>query len=330
MNILITLPQGEIFRRHFPEHILNRLREIGELSMNESDRPFSPEELRERLRTTDVLITHWGTPQITSDLLQCAPRLRMIAHGAGTVARIASEACYERGIPIVSANSVMAEYVAESVLAYMLTALHRVIPMDRAMHDGQWTRIPAQSLSGSEIGLIGLGTVGRNLLRLLAPFRCRAHVYDPYLPENALDEWPFAEKCAFEEAMSMPVVSIHAAQTPETHHMIDERALRLMPDGGLIVNTARGSLIDTQALVRELKTGRIRAVLDVFEQEGAGSVPEELAALDDSILMQPHMAASAVTWQMTQAIVDDICRLIRGEPLKQVITLGQYRLMTQE
>lgn len=331
MNILITLPQGFNFDRHFPEHILSQLRALGRVTINPTERQFTREELKQLLQDTDIVITHWGTAQITGDLLDAAPGLKLLAHGAGTVAHIASEAFYERDIPVISANSVMARYVAESVLAYMLSALHCIPQMDRDMHGGRWKRLHGEvkSLSGSDIGLIGLGTVGRNLLSLLRPFGCRVHVYDPYLREGALDEWEYAHACSFEEAMSKLVVSVHAAQTPETYHMIDEKALRMIPDGGLLINTARGSLVDTQALIAELETGRICAALDVFEKEGEGNVPEALYR-QAGALLQPHVAASAVSWQMTQAIVDDIGRFVRGEALELRISISQYRLMTQE
>ena len=199
------------------------------------------------------------------------------------------------------------------------------------MHEGQWNRLHGEvkSLSGCEIGLIGLGTVGRNLLDYLRPFRVNVHVYDPYLKEDALAAWSYAHRCSFEEAMSQPIVSVHAAQTPETFHMVNADALRLMPDGAMLVNTSRGSLVDTEALMKELETGRIFAVLDVFEQEKQGGAPGELARFDDALL-QPHMAASAVTDQMTQAVIDDLRRFLAKQPLVLEIPLSQYRLMTQE
>lgn len=331
MKILITAAQGATFDRHFPENMLNRLRAIGEVELNPHSRSLTRDELRGMLSDKDIVVTHWGTPQIDRELLESAPKLRLLAHAAGTVAHIASEAFYEKGIPVLSANSIMARYVAESVLGYMIAALHMIPQHDRDMHAGRWNRREEEqkSLFGCDIGLIGLGTVGRKLLNLLRPFGCRVHVYDPYIRENALDEWEFARLSSFEEAMNQPVVSVHAAQTPETFHMIDEKALSMMADGGLLINSSRGSLVDTQALIAALRSGRIRAVLDVYEQEGPGNQPEELLALDN-VLLQPHMAASAVTWQMTDAVIDDIERMLRGEEMKLQVSLNQYRLMTQE
>lgn len=147
-------------------------------------RPFTAQELAEALKDTDIVVTHWGTPQIDACMLDGAPRLRLLAHAAGTVAHIASEAFYERNIPVLSANSVMARFVAESVLGYMIAATHRVAQLNASIRAGSWDkRLGEQtSLFGNSIGLIGLGTVGRELLSLLAPFGCTVRVYDPYLP----------------------------------------------------------------------------------------------------------------------------------------------------
>lgn len=184
MNILITAAQGETFQRHFPAPILEQLRALGTVVCNPFPRPFTAQELAEALKDTDIVITHWGTPQIDACMLDSAPRLRLLAHAAGTVAHIASEAFYERNIPVLSANSVMARFVAESVLGYMIAATHRVAQLNASIRAGSWDkRLGEQtSLFGNSIGLIGLGTVGRELLSLLAPFGCAVRVYDPYLP----------------------------------------------------------------------------------------------------------------------------------------------------
>lgn len=334
MKILITAPQDHNFQRYFPKHVLDQLHQMGEVVLNPHCRNFTTGELKYALGDTDIVITHWGTPQITAELLDNAPKLRLMAHGAGTVAHIASEAFYERGIPVLSANGIMAEYVAEAVIGYMISAAHKMLQLDQLTRADQWehkmTATRQKSLLGGNIGLIGLGTIARRLLDMLAPFHCKVYVYDPYAEPDALDRWPFAKLCSFETAMSQPVVSIHAAQTPETYHMVDANALRLMPDDGMLINSSRGSLVDTQALIAELKKGRIYAVLDVYEQEGTGKVPKELLNLTSHTLLQPHMACAPVTWEMTQGVVDDIRRFLNDEPLQLQVSLRQYRLMTQE
>ena len=334
MKILITAPQNQIFPRYFPQHILDQLHAMGEVVLNPYDRNFTREELAKALEDAEIVITHWGTPQMTGDMLDRAPKLKLMAHATGTVAHIASEAFYERGIPVLSANAIMAESVAEAVMGYLIAAAHKMLQLDQLTRADQWenktTATRQKSLLDCDVGLIGLGTIARRLLDMLAPFRCRVHVYDPYAKREQLDQWPLAELCDFETAMSQPFVSIHAAQTPETYHMIDAQALSLMPDDGILINSSRGSLVDTDALIAELKTGRIYAVLDVYEQEGAGKVPKELLSLTKNTLLQPHMACAPVTWEMTQGIVDDVRRYLNNEPLQLQVSLQQYRLMTQE
>lgn len=332
MKILITPPDDPTFARYFPKELVARLWEFGEVERNPFDRSFTAEELRERIADVDILLTHWGTPKIDETVLVHAPKLRLVAHAAGSVANIASEALYRRDIPVLSANPVMARYVAESVLGYMIAGTHRFAQTDRILRSGGWDKLESvqSSLFGARIGLIGLGTVGRALLDLLAPFHCHVSVYDPYLPEDALAKWDFAAACDFETAMKNPIVSVHASKTPETYRMIDEKALSLLPAGALLINSARGSLVDTKALIAALKEKKFYAVLDVYEKEGAGNLDEALPALTDDTLLQPHAAAVAAGAQMTEAVIDDIGRFVRGEPLQLRVSHSQFRLMTQE
>ena len=333
MKFLITAPQGAVFNKYFPSHVLESLGKMGEIAINPHERNFTQEELACALHDIDIVITHWGAPQITAEVLDRAPKLKLMAHGTGTVARIASEAFYERGIPVLSANSIMAEYVAEAVVGYMIAGAHKMLQLDQITRADRWDikhSTCQKSLLGGSIGLIGLGTIARLLLDMLAPFRCSVYVYDPYANPEDLKQWPFASLCDFKTAMSQPIVSLHAGKTPETYHMIDAKALKLIPDDGILINSARGALVDTDALIAELKTGRIYAVLDVYEHEGSGAIPEELLKLTQNTLLQPHMACAPVTWEMTQGIVDDIRRFLNNEPLRLQISLHQYRFMTQE
>lgn len=332
MKILITPPDNRTFARYFPRELVERLSKFGEVERNPLDRSFSAEELCEKIADVDILLMHWGTPRIDETVLAHAPKLRLVAHAAGSVAGIACEALYQRDIPVISANPVMARYVAESVLGYMIAGTHRFRQMDAILRSGGWDKLENEqtSLFNARIGLIGLGTVGRELLDLLAPFHCKVSVFDPYLPVDALDRWAFASCCDFETAMKNPIVSVHASKTPETYHMIGQQALALLPNGAVLINSARGSIIDTQALIAALKEKQIYAVLDVYEKEGAGNLHEALLAMTDSTLLQPHTAAIAAGAQMTEAVVDDIGRFVRGEPLQLRVSHRQFCLMTKE
>ncbi len=332
MKILITAPINSTYNRYFPDDLSEKLREFGEVIRNPYERSFTESEMKEYLADTDIVLTHWGTPQITGEVLSCSPKLRLIAHAAGSVAHIASNAVFDRNIPVISANSVMARFVAESVLGYMIAGSHRFVQTDKILRNGGWNKLEdaQHSVINAEIGLIGLGTVGRILLDFLRPFNCKVFVFDPYISDDALSEWEFAEKCGFETAMSRPIVSVHASKTPETYHMIDEKALSLLPFGALFINSSRGSLVDTAALIKKLREKKIYAVLDVYEKEGAGNIPEELLDETACTLLQPHTAAIAVSRQMTEAVIEDIVRFLRGERLINEVSRAQFNLMTQE
>ena len=331
MKILFTVPTGYNRDKYFPPKLMARLESLGEVIKNPHSRQYTREELKVLLPDAAIIITHWGSTQYDAELLDCAPNLKLLAHCAGTVAHIASEACYERGIPVLSANPIMAKYVAEGALAYMLAGIRAIRAYDGNMRVGLWHQNMPQTntIVGGEIGLIGLGAVGRNLLDMLRPFGCTVKVYDPYLPDGALDAWEFASAVSFEEAMKNPVVSIHASQTPETYHMVNAKALALMPDDALLVNTARGSLIDMEALIPELQSGRLRAVLDVYEREGCPQ-DERLLACTDKLTLQPHLAGMPSGSAMTAAIIDDLERFLGGESLKLAVSHTQYLHMTQE
>ena len=313
MKILFTVPVGGNRDKYFPPKLMARLEALGEVIKNPHSRQYTRDELKALLPDIDIIITHWGSTQYDAELLDCAPHLKLIAHCAGTVAHIASETCYERGIPVLSANPIMAKYVAEGALAYILAGIRAIRAYDGNMRAGLWHQnMPVtNTIVGGEIGLVGLGTVGRNL------------------PAGALDAWEFAEACSFADAMKNSVVSIHASQTPETYHMVNAEALALMPDDALLVNTARGSLIDMEALIPELQSGRIRAVLDVYERENCPQ-DDRLLACTDKLTLQPHLAGMPSGSAMTAAIIDDLERYLRRETLRLTVSHEQYLHMTQE
>ena len=330
MKILITAPRGEIFDRHFPPEILERLGKIGEVRLNPFTRQFTRDELKKELSDVNVVMTHWGATQFDAEMLDAAPELKILAHCAGTVAHIASEECYRRGIHVLSANPIMAKFVAEGVLGMILASMREFTFYDNSMRRGEWVRRVPECLTlvGSEIGFVGLGTVGRELLDMLRPFGCKAKIFDPYLKEGALEVWDFARQAGFEEAMNSPVVTIHASQTPETYHMINKKALSFMPDDGILINSARGSLVDMDALISELSAGRIRAAIDVYENEGVAQ-DERLLNCPNALLI-PHMAGAPAKSRMTAGIIESVKAILDGKEAALEVPYSQYIHMTQE
>ena len=334
MKLFLTAPVKGVNARFFPPHLLKRLSQLGELVINPTEESLSRDEILPYLTPDiDVVLTHWGSIQYDKEMLDHLPHLRIIAHCAGTVARIASEEAYARGIKVISANSVTARYVAEWVLGAMIALTRSFSVYDKMVRDGKWRRgdVVIPSLFHLPVGLVGCGMIGRKLLTLLAPFGCPVAVYDPYLSPDALSAYPAAHLASFEEVMHCAVVSLHASQNPETYHMINADALAMMPDGGVLINCARGSLIDMDALISELQNERLSAAIDVYEREGQGVRQDErLLAMTKNTILSPHVSGLSVGSRMTEAVIEDLERYQRGEPMHLTISVEQFRRMTQE
>lgn len=326
-EILVTIPEGDLRETFLPPTLRERLETIGDVEWASEE--LSESDLRERIDGVEVCVTGWGSPKVTSEVVERADSLGLVAHTGGSVATIASEAAYDDGIRVVSANDPMAELVAEHVLGTMLAARRRIHTFDRAMKNGEETEsIPVESLIGAKVGLVGLGSIGRFLLSHLRSFDVSVSVYDPYLDDDALADYGFAERTDLETALSgSDIVSIHASRTPETVGMLDGERLAKLDDGALLVNTARAELVVEEALLAELRSGRISAVLDVFHEE---PLPADHELRDmENVLLTPHVGGSRVRPPLTEAVLGDVERFLAGESLEHEIPRGQWELMTR-
>lgn len=229
------------------------------------------EQLLHVLQGAAGCITSWKSPKLTSRVIEGCPNLRIVGHAAGSVKGFVDPVAWERGIVVVNAAHVIAPYVGEMALLLTLAALRNLPQNDRALRTGEvwkpnaWTH--TDTLFGKRIGLIGFGATAREFASLLAPFRPELLVYDPYVPESAVH--PFNGKRVPLETLlrEADIVSLHAPNTSETRGLLSAERLGLLKDGAIVVNTARGALIDEEALLAQVRTGRLRAALDVFAKE---------------------------------------------------------------
>ena len=332
MNLLVTLPDEPVRDRFFSSGCRERLNRAGSVEWNRHSRQFTALELREALRGVDVVLTGWHLPALDQTVLDRADKLKLVAHLGGTVAPVATEELYRRGVRVCSGNRVMARVVAEAILGSTLAGLRDLSALDRDMHAGvPWPRdlSRCRSLLGARVGFVGLGAVGRAFLDLLAPFGVTVSVFDPYVGSATLAPWPFASKVErLEESLAgRSVVSLHASRTEETRHLLGRNELAHLDDRTLLVNAARGALIDENALRLELESGRIRAALDVYAEE---PLPVEHAFRSrPNVILIPHMAGAPSHRLIGEAMVDEVERFAAGEPLRHEIPLDQFRRMTR-
>ncbi|MBN2558630.1 MAG: hydroxyacid dehydrogenase [Clostridia bacterium] len=335
MNILLSVHNGIIKDKYFPGYIMEALGKLGRIKQNTNDRPWTEEELSENIKGMDVCITHWQSPKITPEVLACADRLKLVAHCAGSVYNIVSPEVFEKGITVVGANRVMARAVAEGTLAYMLASLLKIKKYSDLMQGGGWKEGISgygdmKTLYDRDVLLVGFGDIGRFVYALLLPFNVNVSVYDPHLKIEIMQSYPAIDFTGdLDNAIrKADVVSLHASKNPGSDKLMNRARIDLMKDGALLVNTARGSLVDEEYLVGTLKSGRIQAALDVFEEEPL-PLESELRNLPN-VLCMPHVAGSGVVTGYAEAMAADIANFMNGRPLEYEITAEKAGMMTRE
>jgi phosphoglycerate dehydrogenase-like enzyme len=277
------------------------------------------------LHQTDILITGWGCPAIDGEVLAIAPRLKLIAHAAGTVKGFLSPEVFDRGITVTHAAEANAVPVAEFTLAAILFTNKQVFRF-RDIYRSDRSRARTAPLAAQPvgnfrrtIGIIGASRIGRRVIQLLKPFDFNVLLYDPFV-----HLWEAAElgveSVSLENLMRLSdVVSIHAPALPSTYGMIDRNRLSLMREGSTLINTARGIIVDEADLIDELCTGRINAVIDVTDPE----VPEPTSPLYKlpNVFLTPHIAGAigGERERLGEFIIEEIERYIAGRPLVSAI-----------
>nr|WSW67300.1 hydroxyacid dehydrogenase [Streptomyces sp. NBC_00995] len=276
-------------------------------------------EVAAALAEADVLITCWGATPLTAPVLAAAPRLRAVVHAAGSVKHHITQACWDRGIAVTSTAGANALPVAEFTVAAILFAGKQVLRSARryralrTAHDWHGELGEAGNYRRT-VGIVGASRIGRRVIELLRPFDLDVLLYDPYVGVDEAARLgvrlaPLDELCA-----SGSVVSVHAPQLPQTRHLIGAAQLAAMPSGATLINTARGSLVDEDALLSELTSGRLHAVLDVTDPDlpPAGSPLYDLP----NVLLTPHIAGSLGNelHRMADHALDELERFASGRP----------------
>jgi glyoxylate reductase len=253
-------------------------------------------------------------------LLDLLPDLRVIANYGVGYDRIDAGACARRGVAVTNTPGVLDAATADLAFALLLAVRRRVVEGDAFVRSGRWQEgwssgVVSADVTGAMLGIVGLGRIGRAVARRARAFEMRIlyakRTRLPPADERALG----VEHRELDDLLrEADVVSLHVPRTPETEGLLDARRLALLRDGATLVNTARGELVDEDALVRELASGRIRAGLDVFAHEP--HVPEELFGLPN-VVLTPHVGSGTEETRaaMTRLVVDNLLAAESGRRL---------------
>jgi glyoxylate reductase len=251
---------------------------------------------------------------VDGSVLDRLPSLRLVANFGVGYDNVDAEACRARGVALTNTPGVLDAATADLTIALLLAVRRRVVEGDALVRTGRWgtswsdSPFLGRDLSSATLGIVGLGRIGAAVAK-------RAAAFDMHVVFNRLSQTTDAGYRELDDLLrEADVVSLHTPLTPETKGLMSRERLALLRDGTTLVNTARGAIVDEDALVAELVSGRISAGLDVFVHEPR--VPEALLTLPN-VVLTPHIGSATVETRaaMTRIVVDNVLALARGEPL---------------
>lgn len=313
------------------------LREFGTLRIVEQGRDLDDAQALALMREADVLLTMWGARPIPAALAVDPGRVRYILHLTGTCREYVPIEIIRGSIPVTNWGDAPARVVAEGAAALMLAVLKDLRPRTQQIASGQWGsgrkwQLASGTLRGLKIGLYGCGVIGRKFVELLTPFEPEWSVYDPFatdLPQGCHRVQSLEQLFSQSEA-----VAVWAGLTEQTRGSVTAELLARLPEHGIVINAARGGIIQQEALFAELRSGRLRAGLDVLDN-GDSLPPDHEARSWPNLLLTCHDIAAAA-WpprprQLSDAdrvALDNLQRFVSGEPLRFRMDERRYLLST--
>lgn len=286
-----------VVTRRLPEPVETRLRELFDVRLNETDAPMDADALGEAMKTADVLVPT-VTDRIDQRLLALAgDRLKLIANYGAGFDHIDVETARSRGMIVTNTPGVLTEDTADMTMALMLAVPRRLMEGAALIQSGEWagwspTAMMGRRVTGKRLGILGMGRIGQAVARRARAFGMQIHYHNRRRLHKEVEDSLDANYWESLDQMlaRMDVISVNCPHTPATYHLLNARRLKLLKKTAYIVNTARGEIVDENALTRMLVRGELAgAGLDVFEKEPA--VNPKLMAQPNVVLL-PHMGSA--------------------------------------
>jgi glyoxylate reductase len=288
-----------IVTRKLPEMIETRMMELFDARLNLDDTPWTQAQLVAAAQQADVLVPTITDRVDAAVLAQAGPRLKLIASFGTGVDHIDIATARTRGITVTNTPAVLTEDTADMTMALILATTRRLAEGERLIREGKWTGwgptfMLGHRLWGKRLGILGMGRIGQAVARRARGFGLSIHYHNRRRVAEGIEHELEATYWESLDQMlaRMDIVSVNCPHTPATYHLLSARRLKLMKPSAVIVNTARGEVIDENALVRMLKAGELAgAGLDVYEHEP--QVNPKLLELDNVVLL-PHMGSATL------------------------------------
>jgi glyoxylate reductase len=289
------------------------------LDYNDADAPLSKAELVSRLKGKDGLVCHIIST-IDDEVLAAAPALKVVANVAVGYNNIDVAAAKRRGVTVTNTPDVLTETTADFAWALLMATARRVVEADHYARSGRWKAWKWDLLWGADVhgktlGIVGFGRIGRAVARRALGFNMRVLYHDAVRADAAVERELSATATDLETLLrEADFVTLHTNLTPEARHLIGERTLRLMRKSAIVVNAARGPIVDEAALARALREGWIAgAGLDVFEEEP--KIHPDLLLLPN-VVLAPHIASASRDTRIAMATlaVRNCVAVLEGKP----------------
>lgn len=332
IHLAMDVPQPAIWNEPF----IKELRALGELTIVPNARALPAAKVADLIRDCDVALSCWGSAAIPGEVAAKPGKLKYACHITGTLRDYIPLSIVDAGILVTNWGDTPANEIAEGAMALLLAVmkdLHRHILRQRGRNATPDKSPVGGGLDGTDVGIYGLGGIGRRFIEMLRPFNPVIRVYDPFvaaIPPDCIRVETLAELFG-----KSRVVVIHAGLTDATRHSVTAELLARLPDHGILINTARGGIVDHDALGKEVLAGRLRAGLDVTEPEPL-PMDHPLRQCPGCIIT-PHCIGNVRIEDPTRpprldkahrVCLDNLRRFMRGEPVKFQMDRKRYLLST--
>jgi glyoxylate reductase len=292
-----------VITRKLPDQVETRMRELFDARLNVDDKPMSQPELVAAVREADVLVPTISDRIDAALIEQAGPQLKLIANFGNGVDKIDVTAAAKKGITVTNTPNVLTEDTADMTMALMLAVPRRLAEGANVLRgDGKWagwspTWMLGRRIWGKRLGIVGMGRIGTAVARRAKAFGLSIHYHNRHrVLQTVEDELEATYWDSLDQMLArMDIISVNCPSTPATFHLLSARRLALLQPSAYIVNTARGELVDEDALIKMLQDGKLAgAALDVFEHEPAVNPKLLKLAAKGKVVLLPHMGSATI------------------------------------
>ena len=308
-----------LFTRRLPDAVERRAARDYRLIANPEDRPLGAEEIVSRSQEADAVVCCVADKMTAAVFSRLPSKVRIVASfGVGTD-HLDLAAAKTRGVVVTNTPEVLTDATAEAALLLLLGAARRAYEGQEMLRSGRWmgwtpTQLMGLQLSGKRLGIVGMGRIGQAMARRARGFGVEIHYTDQRRLPPEKEEGALFHSTVEELLPLSQLLSLHAPSTPETRHLLDARRLALLPRGAIVVNSARGDLVDDEALIAALRSGQVGAAgLDVFQ--GEPNVDPRYRSLPNTFLL-PHMGSATIETREAMGFraLDNVDAVLSGRP----------------